>query len=146
VVSHTVHFVRLTPRLALSRIARVTRQNRLTLPFDKPSLTINGLAAQLLGIAVSPSLRFYHHAHFPFPFRMRSGGALTTFTSVVLISAGTTKAQQRTGPLDSPTVFSSRAYRSQSQRTRQQITAEFLASFEGDAYRSRFSARSWLLL
>jgi hypothetical protein len=39
------------------------------LEFDKPSLTIYGLAAQHLGIAVSPSLRFYHHAIFPFPFR-----------------------------------------------------------------------------
>jgi hypothetical protein len=39
------------------------------LEFDKPSLTIYGLAAQPLGIAVSPSLRFYHHANFPFPFR-----------------------------------------------------------------------------
>jgi hypothetical protein len=35
---------------------RVRRQNRLTIPFDKSSLTLFGLTAQLLGIAVSPRL------------------------------------------------------------------------------------------
>ena len=49
------------------------REGQMTRPthleFDKPSLTIYGLAAQPLGIAVSPSLRFSHHANFPFPFR-----------------------------------------------------------------------------